>query len=790
MEKYYQMALGTVWRLRRGKQFSANTVYSGGGALLTLTGDIVRQWKEYCKDLLNPTDMPSIEEAEAEDSEVDSSVTQAEVTGGGIRPCPMWHSVGGALGVGVHGPPLRAVQSLQDWSKSLVRIVGCPTACMGQFAAEYEAAGMRISTSKSEAMVLDWKKVACPFQVGGEFLPQVEEFKYLWVLFTSEGRMDHEIDRWIGAAAAVMQSMYRSVVVKKELNRKIRLDAHKPQLLPLRNKYQQSHREKERDGCWLQEKTDHSPLNINGSNVEIVKSTKFLSVHLAEDLTWSLNTSSITKTAQQRHYFLRRLRKAHLLGTIESIESIESILSSCITAWFGNCTISDWKTLQRIVRTVEKIIGVSLPSITDMYTVHCIRKARSIVDDPTHPSHTLFNLLPSGKRRRHSHPRSRGHVSSNLIYPPLLSQSQTVVVGGLWNCQFAVRKADFISALASHYTFDFLALTETWISPQNTATPAALSSAYTFSHSPRESGRGGGTVSVTSPINLFIIVIYRPPGPLVLGDFNLPSDKLLALLDSFSLSFNSSPPTYKEGNVLDLVFTHPSPATDMTVTPLHISDHHLVSFTITLHVLPKRNSQHLSLTRRNLHSISPSSVASCTLSSLPDHESFSSLPLNSATDTLLSSPSSTMDLLCPLSTIRKKNSSTAPWLSDVLHNNRRELRSAARKWKKSKLDTDLISYHTLLSKFSLDLTSAKTSFYKEKLETSAQDPQKLHNIFSSLLNPLAPPSPSSLTAEDFATFYTAKIERICQTFTSLPTSPTSHSQHSATPSLTQFSTVA
>ncbi|KAK3575267.1 hypothetical protein QTP86_023385, partial [Hemibagrus guttatus] len=83
-----------------------------------------------------------------------------------------------------------------------------------------------------------------------------------------------------------------------------------------------------------------------------------------------------------------------------------------------------------------------------------------------------------------------------------------------------------------------------------------------------------------------------------------------------------------------------------------------------------------------------------------------------------------------------------------------------------------------------------TSFYKEKLETSAQDPRKLHNIFSSLLNPPAPPSPSSLTAEDFATFYTEKIERICWTFTPLPTSSTSHSQHSATPSLTQLSTVA
>ncbi|KAI3358436.1 hypothetical protein L3Q82_014868 [Scortum barcoo] len=48
-----------------------------------------------------------------------------------------------------------------------------------RFAAECEAAGMRISTSKSEAMVLDRKRVACPLRVGGEVLPQVEEFKYL-----------------------------------------------------------------------------------------------------------------------------------------------------------------------------------------------------------------------------------------------------------------------------------------------------------------------------------------------------------------------------------------------------------------------------------------------------------------------------------------------------------------------------------------------------------------------------------------------------------------------------------
>ncbi|KAK3562596.1 hypothetical protein QTP86_002073 [Hemibagrus guttatus] len=119
-----------------------------------------------------------------------------------------------------------------------------------------------------------------------------------------------------------------------------------------------------------------------------------------ENFTWSLNTTSISKKAQQRLYFLWRLRKAHLPPPILTMfyrGTIESVLSSCITAWFGNCTVSDRKILQRIVRTAEKIIGVSLPSIMDMYTTRCIRKANSIVDDPTHPSHTLFTLLLSGK---------------------------------------------------------------------------------------------------------------------------------------------------------------------------------------------------------------------------------------------------------------------------------------------------------------------------------------------------------------------------------------------------------
>jgi len=97
---------------------------------------------------------------------------------------------------------------------------------LGRFAAEFEAARMRVSTSKSEAMVLCRKPVNCSHQVGTEALPQVKEFKYLGVLFTSEGKMEREIDRRSSVAAAVKQALYRTVLVKRELSRKAKLSIY------------------------------------------------------------------------------------------------------------------------------------------------------------------------------------------------------------------------------------------------------------------------------------------------------------------------------------------------------------------------------------------------------------------------------------------------------------------------------------------------------------------------------------------------------------------------------------
>ncbi|TWW57747.1 R2DM Retrovirus-related Pol polyprotein from type II retrotransposable element [Takifugu flavidus] len=380
----------TIRRLRRGKQCTVNTVYSGDGVLLTSTRDVVDRWKEYFEDLLNPTNTPSSEEVGPGDLEMGSRISGAEVaevvkkllggkapgvdeirpeslkaldvvglswltrlcniawTSGAVpldwqtgvvvplfkkgdrRVCSNYRgitllSLPGKVYSGVLERRVRRIvepriqeeqcgfrpgRGTVDQLYTLSRVFeefgvgfdlvgriagsksnsfpvrvglrqGCPLSpilfiifmdrisrcshgvegirfgdlriasllfaddvvllassardlqlSLDRFAAACEAAGMRISTSKSEAMVLNRKKVECLLRVKEEILPQVEEFKYLGVLFTSEGRMEREIDRRIGAASTVMRALHRSVVVKRELSRKAKLSIYRSIFVP------------------------------------------------------------------------------------------------------------------------------------------------------------------------------------------------------------------------------------------------------------------------------------------------------------------------------------------------------------------------------------------------------------------------------------------------------------------------------------------------------------------------------------------------------------------------------
>jgi hypothetical protein len=101
-------------------------------------------------------------------------------------------------------------------------------------------------------------------------------------------------------------------------------------------------------------RTELTPILIDRAVVVQVESFKFLGVHITKKLTWSKHTKTVVKRAQQNLFPLRRVK---IFGMGPQIFkrfyscTIESILTGCITTWYGNCSASDRKALQRVVRT-------------------------------------------------------------------------------------------------------------------------------------------------------------------------------------------------------------------------------------------------------------------------------------------------------------------------------------------------------------------------------------------------------------------------------------------------------
>ena len=129
-----------------------------------------------------------------------------------------------------------------------------------------------------------------------------------------------------------------------------------------------------------------SPLVIDGRTVEIVQHFKFLGSTISSNLKWELNVVNIVKQAQQRLYFLRRLRSFDLTFSI--------------SVWFGSITQKETLRLNRVVKTASRIIGRDLPSLEILYQQRLLGRATLISQDTSHPAHDLFEPLPSSRRFR------------------------------------------------------------------------------------------------------------------------------------------------------------------------------------------------------------------------------------------------------------------------------------------------------------------------------------------------------------------------------------------------------
>lgn len=82
--------------------------------------------------------------------------------------------------------------------------------------------------------------------------------------------------------------------------------------------------------------------------------------------------------------------------------AIENIFSYCMTVCYASCTASDLRELQCVVKTAQRISGVELSSLTELYTSRLQRRTRCILL-PIQPiqvtsSLNCFHLLDSTGR--------------------------------------------------------------------------------------------------------------------------------------------------------------------------------------------------------------------------------------------------------------------------------------------------------------------------------------------------------------------------------------------------------
>ena len=151
------------------------------------------------------------------------------------------------------------------------------------------------------------------------------------------------------------------------------------------------------------EKTEMTPLTINGEEVEMVEDFKFLGTTISSSLRWETNARAAAKKANKRLFFLRQLKKFKMNRNILVLfyrSTIESVLTFSLSTWYGNATLDDKKLLNSVVRAAERIIGCELPSMEAIYLSKVSHRASKIMKDSLHPANSLFDPLPSGRRLR------------------------------------------------------------------------------------------------------------------------------------------------------------------------------------------------------------------------------------------------------------------------------------------------------------------------------------------------------------------------------------------------------
>ncbi|TWW81279.1 hypothetical protein D4764_01G0010940 [Takifugu flavidus] len=183
-----------------------------------------------------------------------------------------------------------------------------------------------------------------------------------------------------------------------------------------------------------------APVNILGTDVDVVESYKYLGVHLNNNLDWTHNTDALVKKGNSRLFLLRRLRSFGVQGPLLRT-FYDSVLGSAIfygiVCWSSSITDRDRKRMDRLVRRASSVLGCPLDSVEVVGNGRMMAKLSSMLNNTSHPLQDTLTALGSSFSERLLHPRcvkeSLRSVRVGLVFvavPPVVTDRDLPRPGG------------------------------------------------------------------------------------------------------------------------------------------------------------------------------------------------------------------------------------------------------------------------------------------------------------------------------------------------------------------------
>ncbi|TWW75335.1 hypothetical protein D4764_14G0013380 [Takifugu flavidus] len=129
-----------------------------------------------------------------------------------------------------------------------------------------------------------------------------------------------------------------------------------------------------------------APVNILGTDDDVVKSYDYLGVHLNNNLDWTHNIETLVKKGNSRLFLLRRLRSFGVQGPL--LRSFyDSVVGSAIfygiACWSSSITDRNSWRMDRLLRRASSVLGCPLDSVEVVGNGRLMAKLSSMLNNTT-----------------------------------------------------------------------------------------------------------------------------------------------------------------------------------------------------------------------------------------------------------------------------------------------------------------------------------------------------------------------------------------------------------------------